>query len=136
MEVIKLDELIEKARQARKQAYVPYSKFAVGAAVLTDDGHVFQGCNIENGSFSMTICAERCAMFSAVAAGYRHFKTIAIVADTKRAVSPCGACRQVMTEFMNADDQVILTNLNGDKIDTTVAGVLPYSFSLKDDPVK
>ncbi|KRM10715.1 hypothetical protein FC15_GL001320 [Lapidilactobacillus concavus DSM 17758] len=133
---MKLNELIEKAKQAREQAYVPYSKFAVGAAVLTDDGHIFQGCNIENGSFSMTICAERCAMFAGVLAGYHHFKAIAVIADTKGGVSPCGACRQVMTEFMNPDDQVILANLQGDQIDTTVEGVLPYSFSLKDDPIK
>ncbi|KRM79313.1 hypothetical protein FC84_GL001487 [Lapidilactobacillus dextrinicus DSM 20335] len=131
-----MNELIEQAQQARRQAYVPYSHFAVGAAVLTDDGKIFQGCNIENGSYGMTICAERVAMFNAVLAGYHHFKTIAVTGDTHGAVSPCGACRQVMTEFMHADDQVILTNLNNDIKKFTVDQILPYSFSLKDDPIK
>lgn len=131
-----MNELIEQAQQARQQAYVPYSHFAVGAAVLTDDGKIFQGCNIENGSYSMTICAERVAMFSAILAGYHHFKAIAVVGDTYEAVSPCGACRQVMTEFMHANDQVILTNLHGDTKTFTVDQILPYSFSLKDDSIK
>lgn len=131
-----MDKLIEAAQEAHKQAYVPYSHFAVGAAVLTDDGKVFQGCNIENGSYGMTICAERVAMFKAIYEGYHHFKAIAVTGDTHEPISPCGACRQVMTEFMLPEDQVILTNLQGDVKKFTVAEILPYSFSLKDDPIK
>lgn len=131
-----MNNLIEAAQKAREHAYVPYSNFAVGAAVLTDDDQIFEGCNIENGSYSMTICAERVAMFGAILAGYHHFKAIAITGDTREAISPCGACRQVMTEFMKPEDQVILTNLNGEVKKTTVAQILPYSFSLKDDSIK
>src|SRR5438067_8304073 len=94
-----LEELIKLAKKARAMAYAPYSKFAVGAAVLTQSGQVFSGCNIENISFGLTICAERAAVCAAVASGFRDFSQIVIVADTKEPISPCGACRQVLAEF-------------------------------------
>ncbi|WP_404802886.1 cytidine deaminase [Lapidilactobacillus wuchangensis] len=132
---MRMDELTERARQAREQAYVPYSHFAVGAAVLTDDGHIYTGCNIENSSYGMSLCAERVAMFKAVSAGYRHLKAIAVVGDTKGPVSPCGACRQVMTEFMPADASVTLSNLHGKSETLPLKEVLPFAFFLNDDRV-
>lgn len=93
------DSLVDAAWQARENAHAPYSDFKVGAALLADDGRVFAGCNVENLSFGLTICAERVAIATAVAAGARRFAEIAIVADTAEPVSPCGACRQVMAEF-------------------------------------
>lgn len=92
-------ELIRLAREARTAAYAPYSKFAVGAALLTADGNVFSGCNVENLSFGLTICAERVAIGTAIAAGRREFQCIAVAADTTEPISPCGACRQVLAEF-------------------------------------
>jgi cytidine deaminase len=92
-------ELLEQARAARSRAYAPFSKFPVGAGLLTQSGRVFTGCNVENISFGLTICAERVAVFSAVAAGERAFEAIAIVAESKSTLAPCGACRQVLAEF-------------------------------------
>ncbi|MBA2434974.1 MAG: cytidine deaminase [Verrucomicrobiota bacterium] len=91
--------LVAQAWAVRQQAYAPYSKFAVGAALLTDSGDVFTGCNVENASFGLTICAERVAVTAAVAAGSRKFAGIALVADTAEPVLPCGACRQFLAEF-------------------------------------
>jgi cytidine deaminase len=102
------DALITAAWKAREKAYAPYSKFSVGAAVLAEDGRVFTGANVENLSFGLTICAERVAISSAVAAGTRAFDRIAIVTDTKTPASPCGACRQVMAEF--GIQNVVLAN--------------------------
>jgi cytidine deaminase len=93
------DALVESAWQVRERAYAPYSKFQVGAALLADDGRVFTGCNVENLSFGLTMCAERVAIANAIAAGARGFAGIVVVADTAEPVSPCGACRQVMAEF-------------------------------------
>lgn len=93
------DAWVDAAWQVRERAYAPYSKFQVGAALLAVDGRVFIGCNVENLSFGLTICAERVAIANAVAAGVREFECIVVVADTAEPVSPCGACRQVMAEF-------------------------------------
>jgi cytidine deaminase len=93
------DELVEAAWQTRKLAYAPYSKFAVGAALLAADGRVFGGCNVENLSYGLTNCAERVAIGTAIAAGAREFLAVAVVADTMVPISPCGACRQVLAEF-------------------------------------
>ncbi|WP_053364136.1 cytidine deaminase [Bacillus sp. FJAT-27251] len=124
--------LIEEAKEAMKKAYVPYSKFQVGAALLTEDGKVYQGCNIENAAYSMCNCAERTALFSAYAHGDRKFKTLAVIADTDRPVSPCGACRQVISELCPKDMKVVLTNLNGDIKEITVEELLPGAFSPED----
>jgi len=93
------DELVTAAWLTRDQAYAPYSGFAVGAAVMASDGRIFTGCNVENISYGLTQCAERVAIGSAIAAGAREFLALAVVADTRQPISPCGACRQVMAEF-------------------------------------
>lgn len=103
---------IRQAIRAAAQAYAPYSGFHVGAVLVAADGRAFSGCNVENISYGLTICAERNAVFAAVAAGCREFVKIVIAADTKEPVSPCGACRQVLAEF-NPDLQVVLANFHG-----------------------
>src|SRR4051794_20774524 len=95
---VNIEQLIEEAKSARERAYVPYSKFGVGAALLTTDGKVYHGCNIENAAYSMCNCAERTALFKAYSEGDRNFAMLAIIADTERPCSPCGACRQVISE--------------------------------------
>jgi len=123
--------LIEAAKQARERAYAPYSHFAVGAALRTASGQLFSGCNVENASYGLTICAERVAIACAVAAGRREIVALAVVADTARPALPCGACRQVMVEF-NPGMQVILTNLHGQVQITTAEELLPEAFTAKD----
>lgn len=127
-----IEQLIEEAKEARKQAYVPYSKFAVGAALLTENGKVYRGCNIENAAYSMANCAERTVLFKAISEGEKNFKLLAVVADTNRPCSPCGACRQVISEFCPPDMKVILTNLKGDLLETTVKELLPGAFNAGD----
>lgn len=124
--------LMEQAKIARQTAYVPYSKFKVGAALLTKDGTVFHGCNIENASFGLTNCAERTAIFKAVSQNEREFAAIAIVADTEGPCSPCGACRQVIAEFCAPTMPVYLTNLKGDVLETTIEALLPGAFTPED----
>ncbi|WP_280520822.1 cytidine deaminase [Paenibacillus sp. J22TS3] len=125
------DQLIHEAIEARKTAYVPYSKFQVGAAVLTD-GKVYRGCNIENASFGLTNCAERTAIFKAVSEGHKRIEAIAVVADTEGPVSPCGACRQVLAEFCDQDTKIYLTNLHGDTEEWTMERLLPGAFQAED----
>ena len=127
-----LDDLLNLARHAREQAYAPYSHFHVGAAVLTRDGRTFGGCNVENASYGLCNCAERTALFSAIAAGCRpgDFVALAVVADTPQPVSPCGACRQVMSELCDDAMPVLLASLHGDAQTTSVAALLPGSFKL------
>ena len=120
--------LIELAKQARAHAYAPYSGFAVGAAALSADGRVFLGCNIENASYGLTNCAERTAIFSAVAAGAKELAALAVVADGEQPCSPCGACRQVIAEF--SIKRIILANLAGKSRVVTAEELLPYAFSL------
>ncbi|KZC20112.1 MULTISPECIES: cytidine deaminase [Rhodanobacter] len=126
------DDLLALARSAREQAYAPYSNFLVGAALLTRDGRRFSGCNVENASYGLCNCAERTALFNAVAAGCRpgDFVAIAVIADTDNPVSPCGACRQVMSELCDDAMPVLLANLHGDTRQTTVTALLPGSFKL------
>ncbi len=121
-------ELYEAAVKARENAYCPYSHFAVGAAVRTKDGHIFTGCNIENASYGLTVCAERNAIFSAVQAGYREFLALLVTANTPDPVSPCGACRQVMAEFKIS--KIVVTNLHGVCRETTIEALLPDGFTL------
>lgn len=129
---VDMNALLEESKIARENAYVPYSKFKVGAALLTADGKVYRGCNIENAGYSMTNCAERTAFFKAVSEGEKDFAALAIVADTDRPCSPCGACRQVMSEFCKPDMPVYLTNLKGDVEITTVGDLLPGAFTPED----
>lgn len=126
------EQLIDIAKAAREKAYVPYSKFPVGAALLLENGEVITGCNIENASFGLSNCAERTAVFKAVSEGKTNIKGIAIIADTEGPVSPCGMCRQVFAEFCAGDTPVVLTNLKNDIKETTVSELLPYAF-LKED---
>jgi cytidine deaminase len=127
-----VDPLMLAAREAREQAYAPYSKFLVGAALLTRDGRTFRGCNVENAAYGLCNCAERTALFSAMAAGCRpgDFVRMAVVADTPGPVSPCGACRQVMAELCDETMPVLLGNLADAMEQTTVGALLPGSFRL------
>lgn len=119
-------KLIQDAKAARKQAYAPYSKFQVGAAILTSNGQVVTGCNVENASYGLSICAERAALFHAVALGHRHFSAIAICLPNRG--SPCGACRQVLSEF-NRDLMVYMANESGDLIrESSLGHLLPLAF--------
>lgn len=125
-------ELIKEAEKARDFAYVPYSNFKVGAALLSADGQIFRGCNIENASYGVTNCAERTALFKAYSEGVTRFEKLVVTADTDGPVSPCGACRQVIIELCDPDMEVILANLKGDIQKTTVEALLPGAFSRKD----
>ncbi|MDY6894314.1 MAG: cytidine deaminase [Thermotogota bacterium] len=125
-----VEKLYEEAMKARENAYAPYSNFKVGACLLSDDGEIFSGCNVENASYGLSICAERNAIFSAVAKGKRKFKAMLIVAEGEKPVKPCGACRQVMVEF--GDFDVYLANTKGKIEKTRVSELLPNAFSPKD----
>ena len=120
-------ELIAAAKKYRENAYAPYSKFKVGAAVLTKKGNVYGGCNIENSSFPVTNCAERTAIFKAVSEGEQEFAAIALIADTPGLCSPCGACRQVMVEFKIP--RIIMANMQGDVKVVTLEEIMPYAFT-------
>ncbi len=124
--------LLDLARAARELAYAPYSHFHVGAALQTRDGRPFPGCNVENAAYGLCNCAERTALFSAVAAGCKpgDFEALAVIGDTEGPISPCGACRQVMSELCREDMPVWLGNLHGDVQETTVSALLPGSFRL------
>lgn len=125
-------KLIQLANDVRKRAYAPYSGFKVGSALLGQDGKVHLGCNVENAAYGPTNCAERTALFRAVADGCKPgcFKGIAVVGDTKEPITPCGVCRQVMAELCSPDMPVILSNLKGQIYRTTVADLLPGAFHL------
>ena len=125
-------ELVERAIKAREASYSPYSSFSVGAALITEDGKVYTGANIESSSYTPTVCAERVAFFSAVHAGERKFKAIAIVGGKSdnpisEFCSPCGVCRQVMAEFAGKDFEIILSDANTVKV-YTLEELLPFSF--------
>ena len=124
-------ELINEAKMARGYSYSPYSKFAVGAALLCKDGKVFLGANVENSSYPLCMCAERNALYNAMMNGYKKddFKALAIVADTEEATSPCGACRQVISELFPKDGIIVLANLNGAYLETNIETLLPLAFS-------
>lgn len=120
-------KLIEAARLARENAYAPFSNFKVGAALETTSGRVFTGCNVENASYGLTICAERVAIFKAVSEGERNFRRIAVVADTHLLTPPCGACRQIIWEFCG-DVEVLLANLHGKHETHRAAELFPKPF--------
>ena len=125
--------LLALARAAREHAYAPYSGFRVGAAVALRDGRRFGGCNVENASYGLCNCAERTALFSAVADGAKHgqISAVAVIGDCADPISPCGACRQVLAELCAADTPVLLGNLDGKVRHTTVGELLPDSFALQ-----
>lgn len=124
-------QLLQLAKQVADNAYAPYSNFQVGAALLTDDGSFFTGCNVENASYGLTLCAERNAIASMVASGYKNFVAIAIYAKKSSKCYPCGACRQWLYEF-GADAEVIIENENADPVITTVKELLPNAFGPDD----
>jgi cytidine deaminase len=121
-------QLVTQAIEVARRAYAPYSKFLVGAVLVGKDGRIFAGCNVENISFGLTICAERNAVFAAVAAGCRDYEKIVIVADTEVPASPCGACRQVLAEF-NPDLKVVLANFRGQSETFPLSELLPRPTS-------
>jgi cytidine deaminase len=128
MKKINLNELLCHAQQVRKRAYAPYSKYRVGAAILSTTGKIYAGCNVENASYGLTVCAERNAIFKAVSEGERAFIAIAVV--TVNGGSPCGACRQVIFEFMPPDAPVALADARLENIQHfTVGELLPDGFS-------
>ena len=127
----KYEKLIKEAERAKKKAYTPYSKFKVGAAVLCADGKIYTGCNIENASFGLTVCAERVAIFKAISEGSTKFEAIAVIGDTDKPCSPCGACRQVMSEFCE-DAPLIMANSKGDVKIKKVKELLPEAFGKND----
>ena len=122
-----MKNLIKKALETRKKAYAPYSKFFVGAALETDDGKIYTGCNIENSSLGITVCAERVALFNAISSGARKLRRIAVVADMKTPCPPCGICRQALFEFA-PDLEVIMTNLKGEVRKSKLSALLPKAF--------
>ena len=122
-----INELINKAKNAREHSYSPYSRFKVGAALKTNNGMVFTGCNIENSSYGLSICAEREAIFKAISAGERDLDTIAVVTDSNKLITPCGACRQVMWEF-SKDMTVVVANLKGEKKVFKIKELLAHPF--------
>ncbi len=123
-------ELLEKAKEVSQNAYVPYSKFKVGACVLTEDGSTFSGCNFENASYGLTICAERNAIGTAIANGHTKLKAIAIYSPNEDNCVPCGACRQVMTEFLAGNDLDIITEVNGEAKVYKLSYLMPESFKI------
>ena len=128
------NQLVEKALEARKLSYSPYSNFAVGAALLCKDGSVFLGANVENSSYPLCMCAERNALYNAMMNGYKRedFLSLAIVADTESACSPCGACRQVISELFPREGKIYISNLKGSLKETTIDELLPLAFSGED----
>jgi len=125
------EELIEIAKEARKLSYSPYSHFAVGAAVLCKDGSVFVGANVENSSYPLCMCAERNAIYNAMMNGKNtdDFVSFALVADTEDPCSPCGACRQVLSELYPPDMPIYMANLKGDIKETNTQELLPFAFT-------
>lgn len=126
-----MEKLYKVARDALSNSYSPYSKFRVGASVLLKDGKIIGGCNIENASYGLCNCAERTALFTVYAQGYKKedIEKMLIISDAKKPISPCGACRQVMVELINEDVEVILTNSEKETKVLKVKDLLPYSFS-------
>lgn len=120
------EKLWQIALATREKAYAPYSNFKVGAAVKCKSGKIYSGCNVENASYGLACCAERNAIFSAIAAGEREFEEICIIADSNEPVAPCGACRQVLAEF--GVKKIVMSNLNKDIKTMTMAELLPYGF--------
>ncbi|HEM6302099.1 TPA: cytidine deaminase [Streptococcus suis] len=122
-------DLIDLSVEVSKNAYVPYSRFPIGAVLVAKDGQVFTGVNIENTSFGLTNCGERTAIFKAVSEGVTDFSELVVYGETEKPVSPCGACRQVMAEFFEQDLKVTLVAKDKTTVEMTVGELLPYSFT-------
>jgi len=125
-----LQKLVEAAKEAREKARAPFSDFKVGAALLTKDDKIFTGCNIENASYGLTMCAERVAIFKAISEGENVFQKIVVVADTEDLTPPCGACRQIIWEFCG-DVEIVLTNLDGKTETMRMSELFPRAFDSK-----
>ncbi len=124
------EKLLSTARECRERAFAPYSGFRVGAAIEAEDGTIFAGCNVESASYGLTMCAERVAIFTAVAAGHKRIRRVSIVAESDELTAPCGACRQVIWEF-GGDIPVTLSNLNGKTETIRMSELLPRAFDSK-----
>lgn len=125
------EKLIETAKQARRQSIAPFSNFLVGAALKTQDGKVYTGCNVESASYGLTVCAERVAIWKALSEGERHFTELAIVADTETLTPPCGTCRQIIHEFCGDEATIILANLLGQIETCEMKELLPRAFDAR-----
>ena len=125
-----LQQLIETAKSARLQSIAPFSNFLVGAAVKTDEGKVYTGCNVESASYGLTVCAERVAIWKALSEGERQFVELAIVADTESLTPPCGTCRQIIWEFAK-NATIVLGNLQGDTQVVSIRELLPRAFDAR-----
>lgn len=133
VQLMNYDNLIQKAIEVREKAYAPYSNFKVGAAVLMEDEKIFTGCNVENASFGATNCAERTAIFTAVAEGYNVIKAVAVIGDPEGYTYPCGICRQVIVEFAEGPQiPIIIIKNKNEYIVKTLEEILPGSFTKKD----
>jgi cytidine deaminase len=126
-----VEKLLSAARDVKKRAYAPYSNFHVGAALVTANGKLYTGCNVENTSYGLTICAERNAIFQMVADGETHIAEILVIGDTDEFLPPCGACRQVMAEFSGKDTIVYMCGRDGRWQKTTMAELIPHTFFLR-----
>ena len=128
------EQLVEQAKKARELSYSPYSNFAVGAVVLTKDGKVFMGANVENSAYPLCMCAERNALYHAYMNGYKKddLVALALIADTDQPCSPCGACRQVISELFPAKAPIYMANLHGEIQETNIVELLPFAFSAED----
>jgi cytidine deaminase len=124
------ESLLQAALAARQHAYAAFSHFQVGAALETTDGHIITGCNVESATYGLTMCAERVAVFKAISEGYRSFRRVAVVADTREPAPPCGACRQILWEF-GGDLEVIVGNLEGEKARYQLRDLLPHPFDAR-----
>jgi cytidine deaminase len=124
------DPLRSAAQAVQQRAYAPYSKFRVGCALEAEDGTIFVGCNVENASFGLTICAERAAVCAAVSAGVHRFRRAVVVSDADPPAAPCGACRQVLAELGDADTEILIAGPRGAPERTTLGALLPRAFSL------
>ena len=125
-----LQSLIETATDARLQSVAPFSRFLVGAAVRTENGKVYTGCNVESASYGLTVCAERVAIWKALSEGERQFTELAVVADTESLTPPCGTCRQIIWEFAK-HATVVLANLRGQRETVSVKDLLPRAFDVR-----
>ncbi len=125
------DELIAQAKDARRWAHAPYSNFSVGAALLSSDGRLFTGCNVENSTYGLSMCAERVAIFKAISEGVLEIARVAVVTDHEHIAPPCGCCRQMIWEFASDETEVILANLSGDVRKYRIRDLLPEAFDAR-----